>query len=82
MPKVPQPGPPLLPVIPLYKPWLDRVIRETAADASAADAAFAARRGPLTGPAGQPPSPPASVPGNVPASPPEQPRGAIADETA
>lgn len=66
MPNAPEESPPLLPVIPEYKPWLDRVIKETAADARAADAAFAAHHGPATGPAGLP----------------ETPRGTIADETA
>ncbi len=50
----PEPLPPLLPVIPEYKPWLDRVIKETAADAGAADAAFAARHGAASGPLGAP----------------------------
>ena len=66
MPKAPEASPPLLPVIPEYKPWLDRVIKETAADAKMADAAFAAHHGPLSGP------------NRVP----ETPRGTIADETA
>lgn len=50
MADTPEPLPPLLPVIPEYKPWLDRVITETAADADAADAAFASRHGPASGP--------------------------------
>ncbi len=39
------PMPPLLPVIPEYRPWLEKVIETTARDAAAADAAFADRRG-------------------------------------
>ena len=50
MANAPEQSPPLLPVIPEYKPWLDRVIKETAADAGAADAAFASRQGPASGP--------------------------------
>ena len=52
MANAPEQSPPLLPVIPEYKPWLDRVIKETAADAGAADAAFAARHGAASGPEG------------------------------
>ena len=74
MANAPEQSPPLLPVIPEYKPWLDRVIEETAADAKVADAAFASRHGPATGPAG--------VAASTPAGPAEEPRGAIADETA
>lgn len=43
------PMPPLLPVIPEYRPWLEKVIETTARDAAAADAAFAARRGAAIG---------------------------------
>jgi hypothetical protein len=70
MADTPQPLPPLLPVIPEYKPWLDRVINETAADAAVADAGFAVRHGPVSGPE----SPAKAQP--------ELSRGALADETA
>lgn len=80
MAHAPEQSPPLLPVIPEYKPWLDRVIKETAADAKTADAGFAARQGPISAPAGGPTAGPAAAP--APANPPERPRGAIADETA
>ena len=73
MANAPEQSPPLLPVIPEYKPWLDRVIKETAADAKVADAGFAARHGALSGPDG--------LVARVAVSPAEQPRGAIADET-
>ena len=82
MAQAPEQSPPLLPVIPEYKPWLDRVIRETAADARTADAGFAARHGALSGPTGVTAQTQASDPAKVPASPPEQPRGGLADETA
>ena len=74
MADTPKPLPPLLPVIPEYKPWLDRVINETAADAGAADAAFAARHGPASGPLG-----PAAARTEAQA---ELARGVIADEKA
>ena len=78
MANAPEQSPPLLPVIPEYKPWLDRVIKETAADAKVADAGFAARHGPVSGPYGIVTR--AAV--SPLASPAEQPRGAIADEIA
>lgn len=62
--------PPLLPVIPEYVSWLDSVRDGARTDAAAADAAFAARQGALSKPEA-----------NAGASP-ENPRGAIADETA
>ena len=74
MADTPKPLPPLLPVIPEYKPWLDRVINETAADAGAADAAFAARHGAASGPLG-----PAAARTEAQA---ELARGVIADEKA
>lgn len=64
------PMPPLLPVIPEYTPWLDKVRRETATDAARADAAFAVRHGEQGG---------ASAGSD---GPPEHPRGAVADKTA
>ena len=70
MAHAPEESPPLLPVIPEYKPWLDRVINETAADAAVADAGFAVRQGPVSGPE----SPAKAQP--------ELSRGALADETA
>ncbi|MYL83682.1 hypothetical protein GTA51_11150 [Desulfovibrio aerotolerans] len=78
MANAPEQSPPLLPVIPEYKPWLDRVIKETAADATVADAGFAVRHGALSGPDGIV----ARVAVSPAASPAEHPRGAIADETA
>lgn len=74
MADTPKPLPPLLPVIPEYKPWLDRVIKETAVDAGAADAAFAARHGAASGPLG-----PAAARTEAQA---ELARGVIADEKA
>ena len=74
MANAPEQSPPLLPVIPEYKPWLDRVIKETAADAGAADAAFAARHGAASGPLG-----PAAARTEAQA---ELARGVIADEKA
>ncbi len=64
------PMPPLLPVIPEYTPWLEKVRRETAADAARADATFAARHGVE------------SIASAGSDGPPEHPRGAVADKTA
>jgi hypothetical protein len=70
--------PPLLPVIPEYTPWLARARGVAAADAAGADATFAARHGA----AGVPPPDPADGSGQRAAGRPEEPRGAVADETA
>ena len=78
MAHAPEESPPLLPVIPEYKPWLDRVIKETAADAQVADAGFAARHGPISGPYGIV----AEAAVSPLANPPEQTRGVLADEKA
>ena len=78
MAHAPEESPPLLPVIPAYKPWLDRVIKETAADAKVADAGFAARHGPVSGPYGIV----AQAAHSPLAQAPEQSRGALADEQA
>lgn len=80
MANTPQDPWPLLPVIPEYKPWLDRVIKETAADAKAVDAGFAARQGPVSAPAGSSTAGPATAP--APAKSPEQASGGVTDETA
>ena len=82
MAHAPEESPPLLPVIPVYKPWLDRVIKETAADAKVADAGFAARHGPISGPYGFVAKTAVSPLDNQPAKAPEQSRGVLADEKA
>ena len=60
-------------VFPEYVSWLERARQSAAADAAAADAAFAAQHGPIS--AAQPTEQTGS-------SLPEQPRGALADEKA
>ena len=64
---------PLATLFPEYVSWLERVRQSAAADAAAADAAFAAQHGPLSA------EQPAEKTGS---SLPEQPRGALADEKA